>query len=292
MKTAITAIFLFISSLIYSQPQYNSVFIELDSIDENNRIYKTGMAFIFDYEIVRGNDTLKLKYNNHVDNPFLSSKDIDSVQKYIDEKISNGENPFEYSFEYSNIYDDSIGIDKIIFLVYKTKERTNNNQTEILLLQSPDYSNISSTGLIENNVNVWLHPIRCGYFAALQACPFPYIKRKCKVGYTWKDAMRIGYGMSEHTGAWKGRVTLHYTYKIVDKKIIPTKLGNMETYVIESKAKSKYFTTYLTSYFSETYGFVRWEYTLVNGIKLNFWIDEIKKGVKCSDYPLIWGCVD
>jgi hypothetical protein len=63
MRIAIITVFIFISSLIYSQ-QYNSVFKESDSIDINNHIYKTGTAFIFDYEIIRSNDTLKLKYNN------------------------------------------------------------------------------------------------------------------------------------------------------------------------------------------------------------------------------------
>ncbi|MDR2557157.1 MAG: hypothetical protein LBC49_05550 [Bacteroidales bacterium] len=255
IRIAVITAFIFISSLIYSQ-QYNSVFIERDSIDINNHIYKTGTAFVFDYEIIRGNDTLKLKYNNS--------------------NRSAGK-PFDYSFEYANINDSNIGIDKIVLLVKEIKKRTNENQTQIFYLQRPDYPGCSGTGVVENSVNVWLHPIRDKYFSALQACPFPYIKRKVKIGGTWKDAMLIGYGSSENTGEWKGRVVLHYTYKIVGKKTISTKLGDIETSVIESKAKSKYFTTYLTSYFSEIYGFVRLEYTLVNGIKINFWIDSIEK---------------
>ncbi|MDR1973257.1 MAG: hypothetical protein LBQ31_01130 [Bacteroidales bacterium] len=260
----------------YSQPQYESVFTENDSIDENNVIYKLNTVFIYDYEIIKNGERLKLKTNS------IRLLDTSSFMGFSDSSFmrSLDASSFGLFFEYVNADSGSIGVDKILLLVKAPSfydGRTHGNQTQISFLQIPELSGTSLTGAVENSENVWLHPIRDGYFSALQSCPFPYIKQPYIVGSIWADSMLIGYGSSPHTGEWEGQALLNYLYKIIDKKNVETKLGDLSCFIVESKAKSNSFETQLISYFSDKYGFVRLEYTLINGIKINFWIDKVVK---------------
>jgi hypothetical protein len=250
------------------------VFIETDSIDENNIIFKENTIFTYDYEIIKDGKRLKLK---------------NSFNEFIEHSIDLHAN-FRLHFEYVNADLDSIPIDKILLVITPLSqggvypERTHYNQTQAIFLTQPKFWDTDVTGLVENSTNVWMHPIREGYFQALQTCPFPYIKQPYSVGSTWADSMSIGYGKDTGIGEWPGDyATLHYSYKIIDKKAVETKIGNLDCFIVESTAKSEYFETTLTTYFSEKYGFVRLEYTLINGIKINLWIDKVEENEKLND---------
>lgn len=145
--TCTTFLTLLFIHLGFSQ-QYNTVFMEKDSIDSNNEVYKIGNVFVFDYEIIQNGSSKKLKTNSR------------------------------HGFDLVTSDSDSLGVEKIHLIVRPSDDasRTNTNQTEISYLEGPQYGSFSSTGAVDNDKNVWIHPIREGFFESLEACPFPYIK--------------------------------------------------------------------------------------------------------------------
>ena len=254
MKQKLFIVFLFVGQLSFAQ-QYNSLVIEKDNVDANNKIYKTGSAFVFDYEIVIDSVKWKLKTN----------KGMASACR----------------FDLVDALKDSIDVDKLHLLVQSVvdKERVNKNQTEIVYLEDPVFSSILSTGLVENDQNVWLHPMRSGFFGALETCPFPYVKLPLQMGQEWSDEMKISNSWSNKLwGEWRGKLRLIYHYKVCEQCKLQTSLGSLNCYVIESTAISKIGTAILRSYYSEQYGFVRMEYEMVSGIKVNIWLEEISDG--------------
>lgn len=48
--------------------------------------------------------------------------------------------------------------------------------------------------------------------------------------------------------------------------------------MIEGTAKSRIGESKLKSYFSQKYGFVRLEYEMVTGLKVNLWVDQYSEG--------------
>ncbi|WP_066220018.1 hypothetical protein [Formosa haliotis] len=258
MNSKLTFIFLILVQIGYSQ-QYDSVIIEEDSIDLNNKIYKPGSVFVYDYEIIIKDKKYKLKKNRSRHNQEKKKREVD--------------------FELVQTKSDSIGTDKIHLLVKPVEDtnRTNENQTQISYLEEPMYASLSSTGAVENSNNVWIHPIREGFFNSLETAPFPFIKSPLEIGTEWTDQMLIGEGWgNEMWGKWEGELLLTYNYKITDKKTVNTEIGNINCYIIESTAKSNIGITKLTSYFSEKYGFVRLEYELLNELKVNMWLIDYK----------------
>ncbi|WP_460219437.1 hypothetical protein [Psychroserpens sp. MEBiC05023] len=246
--------------------QYDSVIIEHENIDANNTIYKPGNVFIYDYVIIENDKKHKLKKNE---------------SRYNREKKMK-----EIHFELVPLETDSIGVNTIHLIVKPVADsnRTNNNQTQISYLQAPVFASLSSTGVVENSNNIWIHPIRKGFFSALETAPFPFIKTPIEIGAEWTDQMAIGENWgNEKWGQWEGELLLSYTYKIISKASIHTQLGEIDCYIIESTAKSDIGTTKLKSYFSEKYGFVKMEYELLNGLKVNMWLDDFQTGKDFND---------
>ena len=238
---------LVISNLCMAQ-QYDGVKIEKSKVDKNNVIYQIGKTFMYSYSIQK-NENKYFLVNNTKDS--LTTNEVDKNK-----------------------------IDAIKMSVIKPKmfQRTNKNQTEIRYNFEPNPQSRSSTGVVENKENVWIHPPRMGFLNALETCPFPYIKLNKPVGYTWTDKMSIGdHRSSKHWGEWKGRLLLDYTYKIVGKEAIKTSLGSLECYKIESTAKSDIGESKLVSFYNDKYGFVRLEYTLMTGTKIEINLVEVSE---------------
>ena len=248
-------LFILVSSFCYSQ-QYDLVKIETKNFDSDNITYKTGNVYIFDYEIIENGKSYKLNKNTR------------------------------QSFELVDSNKDSIKVEKIHLIVKPEIDslRTNENQTQIIYFQSPEFNSFFSTGLIENKDNIWLHPIRNGFFSCLETCPFPYIKFPLKKNSTWSDEMLIGENWgNEKWGKWKGELLLKYNYKIVGRKKIKTVFGEIDCHVVESYAQSSIGKTKLISYFSEEYGFIRYEYSLLNNLKVNIWLIDFMTDKQFTD---------
>jgi len=259
---------IFITLLVFQSgfsQQYDTVLIEDQNIDENNKIYKTGSVFVYDYEIIHDGQLSKLKSNSGM---FASTE-----------------------FELVPIETDSIDVDKIHLLVQpvKDEDRTNDNQTQICYLQEPVYASFNSTGVVENENNVWIHPIRKGFFNSLETAPFPFVKKPLKVGAQWTDQMKIGQGWGNKIwGQWEGSLIQTYDYTVVGKEILETKIGKIDCFIIQSTSKSSIGETKLKSFFSAVYGFVRLEYALLNDLEVNMWLIETKSEVEFNDLQVFF----
>ena len=135
---------------------------------------------------------------------------------------------------------DTVGLIQIHLIVKPVEEteRTNKNQTQISYLEAPYFESSSSTGVVDNEENVWIHPIRNGFFNSLETCPFPYVKLPLKIQSEWSDAMLIGEPWGDDKwGKWDGQLLLNYHYTITGKETIKTKIGQIECYIVESTAK-------------------------------------------------------
>lgn len=133
------------------------------------------------------------------------------------------------------------------------------------------------TGVIENEVNTWVHPPRSNFFQILELNPFPYIKAPYEIGAKWNWKLEIGDHWSDKRWLeWKGGIENKYDYQITDKTMVSTKLGNLECFVIKAKAKSRIGETALISYFNPEYGFVKLEYKNIDGTKTVLELDKIE----------------
>ncbi|NHN26196.1 DUF3108 domain-containing protein [Flavobacterium jejuense] len=249
MKNRFLIIILLVSNLVLGQ-QYDGLHIEKSKIDKNNSIYTLGKEFVFNIKITENDSIFFIKENNS-DN-FKLSNEIDSLK-----------------------------ISEIHLTVIKPRmfQRTNKNQTEVYYSYEPNPTTISSTGIVENDENIWVHPPRNGFFKSLETCPFPYIKLNEPIGYKWTDSMSIGnHWADEKWGLWSDRLLLNYEYKISGKEKIQTKIGELECIVISAIATSNIGESKLKSYFSYDYGFVKLEYTLFTGMEIELNIAQIING--------------
>lgn len=218
---------------------YDKVYIEKKDVDVDNAIYKVGRTFYYSYKI----------QNKEGDSLFIDAEDAERLTSVKDEAL-----PDQFKME---------------VIAPEKGKRTNKRQTEIRYSFEPMTDFRSSTGLVENEQNVWLHPMRSHFFKALETAPFPYVHLGKSVGYTWSDQMRIGDSWSNPVwGEWKGKLLLDYTYRIEKQEMVSTALGDLSCLKVVSTAKSTLGETELVSYFSEQYGFVKMEYKLLTGLKI------------------------
>lgn len=227
----------------------------------NNKIYKVGRKFSFNYhyEDKNGDKFLMTKGNVISDRTYdwkfenIKNQDSSSVNLII-LKVKSGLSPFiQYYPDY--------------------------NQTVILYdfqMINGEFWNNEMTGVIENSKNIWMHPPRMELFKILELNPFPYIKAPYEVGNKWNWQLNFGdHWADKRWLEWKGGNLNKYNYQIIDKTTITTKLGDLECYVIDSEATSNLGSTKLTSYFNETYGFVRLDYTNIDRSKIVIEINEV-----------------
>ncbi|SFN37470.1 hypothetical protein SAMN04487989_1018 [Bizionia echini] len=249
MKNRFLIIILLISNLVLGQ-QYDGLCIEKSKIDKNNSIYTLGKEFVFNIKITE-NDSIFFLQENNSDN-------------------------FKLSYEI-----DSLKISEIHLTVIKPKmfQRTNKKQTEVYYSYEPNPTSTFSTGLVENNENIWIHPPRSGFFKSLETCPFPYIKLDKPIGYKWSDSMSIGnHWSNKKWGLWEGRLILNYDYEIVGKEQVDSEFGILDCIIVNAVANSIIGKSKLKAYFSEKYGFIKLDYTLFNGIKIDLNLFKIING--------------
>lgn len=230
-----------------------------DRYTKDNEIYTAGRIFIYDYFIVRNGNTLK------VEAPINAPPESDFQRLWNFIPATEG-NPNEIQ---------TISI-KVLNGI------SNEQQTEVKYdyqyLRDPGFEPFSSTsGIIENKVNVWMHPHRAKYFMILELNPFPYIQRPFKTGNKWTWTLRIGdHWKDDRWKTWNGSITNNYEYEIIGMEKLNTKLGTMECWVVEATATSEIGATGLIGYFNEKNGFVKLDYINIDKSRLTIEIKEIR----------------
>lgn len=228
-----------------------------DRYTKDNKIYTINRKFTFDYYIVRDADTLKIAI------PHVT--DLENFQK---------------SWDF--ISKDLISNDKIETISFTVLNGiSNDNQTlvkyEYQYPTDPGFNIFYSTsGVIENEINVWMHPQRDKYFMILELNPFPYIQKPFEVGNKWTWALEIGdYWQDDRWKTWSGSIRNTYEYKIIGKQKLNTRIGEVDCWVIQGNAMSEIGATGLIGYFNEEKGFVKLDYINIDKSKLIMEIHEI-----------------
>jgi hypothetical protein len=230
-----------------------------DRYTTDNKIYRINRKFVFDYYIVRQGDTVKIRA------PKMTAPNTDFQREW--EFISRNTN-----------HEDKIETISISVL----PGISNDNQTmlkyEYQYQIDPGYHTFSSTsGVIENEMNTWMHPHRDKYFMILELNPFPYIQQPFKIGNKWTWNLQIGdHWKDERWKIWSGSIKNSYHYEITGKKKITTKIGAMDCWIIESTATSSIGSTGLMAYYNEENGFVKLDYLNIDKSRLIIEIKETK----------------
>ncbi len=216
-----------------------------DKYNWNNKIFKPGSKFIYDFSYSSPEGKLQSFTINKEDNTWeftdADSKDGTVIQNMII-GVLKGNPMAKYVPDYNQT---------ALSYTYKEGEP------------------FSMSGAIENESNIWIHPPREDLFKILELNPFPYIKAPFEVGNEWEWDLVIGNGYQDERWAlWEGTIRNQMNYKIIDYKTLETELGKLDCFVIESEAKSEIGESSLKAFFNPKYGFVKLDYTNIDGSKI------------------------
>lgn len=226
---------------------FDSTNVDENRYNHNNSVYKVGNRFTYRFEHIT--PTNEVKYFNVAKDfknwEFVDAANVDSnTVESIVIVVANGNPMAAYIPDYSQTA-----------LVYK-------NGTG---------KGYSMSGAVENEANLWMHPPRHNYFKILELNPFPYLKTPYEVGNKWTWNLKVGaHWADSRWKLWEGQIENNCTYEITDKRTVKTELGEVECLVIESTAISRIGETSLIAYFNSKYGFVKLNYTNIDGSKTNF----------------------
>ena len=215
--------------------QYNPLSISGVNVD-NSKIYQLGTEWIFDYQFIPAQD-------KPAEKNAINANDLNEIKNVVITVVKTsehlktmlGDNPPVLSFEH----------------------------------KCPPQILTHESAIIENDEEVWVHPPRDFFFKILQINPYPYIKKPFKKGLKWTWELKIGGRWGDKRWKeWTGNITNIASYEIVGDTLLPTKAGKIKCYIVQSSAKSEIGTTYLTSYFNPIFGFVKLDYTNIDGSKI------------------------
>jgi len=224
--------------------------------DENrynldNKIYTVGRKFIYDY-LYTDKAGQQFYFEGGRDGWNFVPKNTDRyyVVKSIEIEVMNGLKPM---------------IDKI----------PEYNQT-LLKFTCPPNTDYTISGVVENFRNVWMHPPREALFKILELNPFPFIQEPYEVGNSWDWELDINNEWGDPRWiTWEGDIKNVYQYKITDKRMVQTKLGELDCYIIEASANSEIGKSLLTASFNEEYGFVDLDFTNIDKTKMKMELSKV-----------------
>lgn len=136
------------------------------------------------------------------------------------------------------------------------REIVPNYSQTVLRYTYPDDFN-TSTGVVENCKNIWMHPPRSGSFAPMQLSAFPYVKFPLQIGdqYQWELLSGTHYAQKDLIN-WNGNLQTIMKYEVKEKTNFRFKNENLECYKIEATTLSALGNGKTVFYFNEQYGFV------------------------------------
>jgi hypothetical protein len=149
------------------------------------------------------------------------------------------------------------------------------------------WADVDVANVVENEKNIWLVPPRVKLFEILEINPFPFVMHPCKVGkkWTWKEDVGSQWESTQWK-TWEGRLSIDYKYKISNEELIKTPMGDIMCFKINSTAISKLGSSSLTSYFNQTYGFVKWDFINIDKSQIIFDLIKVDyvENLKAKDY--------
>jgi hypothetical protein len=213
----------------------------------DNQIYLPGREFIYDYYYHKDGKSYKFDFSNH-------ETGLASCDYWLDNTV--------FSFSYKIMSGQFMGQTRAWYGYYGPRDTI---------------QNFEISGIIENKKNLWMHPPRSEMFQMLEIAPFPFIRFPLEVGTIWTDSLGIGDHYSDYRWTkWEGSIVNQTQRKITGKEIVSTAFGKLLCYVVKSWSTSRIGTTSLLAFFNEKHGFVRMEFTNIDGSELLINLVKIK----------------
>lgn len=248
--------------------KFDSTNVSENRYTENNQTYLEGNQLIYDYfyQDLEGN---KFKFQE-----LEGASELDFKERAKAWSFVNVDSLTERTIE------------RVVLTVkYGLEPMINNNPDYNQTVISYKYPQVngerkfsSSTGVIENEKNVWIHPPRDRLFRILEINPFPFIQTPYEIGNKWNWSLKIGsYWGDERWQTWEESIENQYDYEIVDKKKVNLQIGEVDCYLIESTATSSIGKTKLLAYFNMELGFVKLDYTNIDSTKTVLELIEFQK---------------
>lgn len=126
--------------------------------------------------------------------------------------------------------------------------------------------NESFTGLIENDANVWVHPLRQDFFEILALNPYPFIQHPVEAGKRFNFNLPVYENWSNpEWKKWYGTLKNDCRYEIARRRSVELPFGSISAYAVVSNCENELGDTGLIAYFDEALGFVKMDYRNIDG---------------------------
>nr|WP_321354515.1 hypothetical protein [uncultured Draconibacterium sp.] len=269
MKIVLFTLLLLAPMRFFGQGYHSVYFGKLK--DYENKIFVPNRVFSYQYLVTVGDTVGKIELGLQKD-PRFKGKVLTAWAI-----IPNSDSKYQINEIRYTVIPDSLVTD-----------RSNRNQTEVQIIcfnkdfaadnkGGVDFLAAGNTGVVENDRNVWIHPPRSSFFKVLNTCPYPYVQLPLSVGKTWSDKMKIGEQWGDPTWAtWKKRLHMNLSYEVIGRENLGIDGKNYECFVVKSTSVSEIGKNELLFYFNKQLGFVKMEYDILNKIKVDLNLVDVK----------------
>ncbi len=281
-KLLIIFLFYFVNSFSQQLTFENGIYIEIPDTKDtipykysiDNVSYVVNKEFVYDYVYIDSNHR-KFKFikNNKYtfENPLNLIQSDSLVGNYIDKIKITVCDPLELFSLYDTSYTQTI----FSYDYLSNKSNSEDSLCKFYKKNNRYYHQPCGdeyTGLIDNKMNLWIHPPRQFTFRILQLCPYPFYYLDENVNnWTW-ELTTSGLYLDNRWIKSTESITIKYDYKRMPEEKLKTPLGDIQckvTYAIGTITNGSIISyTSLKSYYHPNYGFVKLEYNLINKNKI------------------------
>lgn len=258
MKFSVFIFFFF----VFLQSSFGQTFEEMRYLTEDNTIYKQYRQFFYKYYFLNNKDTLLVKLYTKPEHivPYEESWKLESKSRLTFEQDYTAVHQLALTIKAGDFF----GQESLLQYDYLNKERRGIQHEQ--------------TGLVEVCKDITIHLPRENHFLITELNPFPEIKEPFVKGNIWQSTTHTSdVGGSQKWKTWQGSLPINSIYRIRDIQTIKTNIGYLKCFVVEATAQSEVGETRLVAYFNDEYGFVKLNYTNVDGSYLVMDIYSVKK---------------
>jgi hypothetical protein len=256
------SVFIFLL-LGFLQNSFGQTFEEMRHLTNDNTIYTQYRQLFYKYYFLNNKDTLLVKLFTKPDHivPYEESWKLESKSRLTFEQDYTAVHQLALTVKSG----DYLGQESLLQYDYLNKERRGIKHEQ--------------TGLVEVCKDITIRLPRENHFLITELNPYPEIKEPFVKDNTWQSTTSTvsDVGGSQKWKTWQGSVEINSTYRIRDIQTIKTNIGFLKCFVVESTAQSVLGETRLVSYFNEEYGFVKLNFTNIDGSYLVMDIYSVKK---------------
>jgi hypothetical protein len=258
MKPSILMLFFF----IFLQNAFGQTFEEMRHLTDDNTIYTQYRQFYFKYYFLKDKDTLLVKLYTKPEHivPFEETWKLESKSRLTFEQDYTAIHQLALTVKVGNYFEQA----SLLQYDYLNKERRSIRHEQ--------------TALVEVCSDILMNPPKENHFLITELNPFPEIREPLIKDNTWQNSTNTSdVGGSQKWKTWQGNLAINSTYRIRDIQTIRTNIGYLKCFVVEATAQSSLGETRLVAYFNEEYGFVKLNYTNIDGSYLVMDIYSVKK---------------